>query len=382
MKNVILFGLGDNGKKMLDAYLRYDQWFHIIAVADNFSELREYTGIPVIRPERISDFQYDEIWIATLYYHEVREQLTGRLHIAHSRIRYVEYPMPFLEQQIYARYREEMAGRRNCDSYEQQEVVKYIAQNGVKMYCYPFFDEYMEKTYSVSQDVKSGLYYGIYAGHRMYLSRKYDTQKKAEQYLRYIYMEQDCRSPHCYLAGDFQVGEGDIGIDIGAAEGVFALDVIGQVDHIYLIEADAGWCEALSWTFQEWQQKVTIIQGSVSDSEEGGQIVLDKLFGNRQIDFMKMDIEGAEKRALTGAQRLLGKSMPKLAVCTYHRKADYQDISEWLSRKGYSVKCSGGYVVCQGDWELECLADVDFRRALIWAERTVNEKTGDMHTKL
>lgn len=382
MKDIILFGMGENGKKMLDAYVRYDKWFHIIAVADNFSELREYVGIPVIRPERIPDFEYDEIWIATLYYREVKEQLTDRLHIAHSLIRYVEFPMPFLEQQIYARYREEMAGRRNCDSYELQEVIKYIVQNGVKMYCYPFFDEYMENTYPVSRDVESGLYYGVYAGHRMYLSRNYDTQKKAEQYLRYIYMEQDRRSPHCYFSGDFHVAEREVGIDIGAAEGVFALEVIDLVDHIYLIEADAGWCEALSCTFREWRQKVTIIQGSVSDSEEGGRIVLDKLFENRQIDFMKMDIEGAEKRALIGTQKLLKESMPKLAVCTYHQKTDYQDISKWLSQKGYTVKCSRGYVVCQGEWELERLSDVDFRRALIWAERATDEKTGDMHTKL
>lgn len=369
MKNVILFGMGDNGKKILDAYLRYDKWFHIAAVADNFSELREYAGIPVIRPERIPDFQYDEIWIVTLYYHEVKEQLTGELHIAHALIRYVEYPMPFLEQQIYARYREEMEGRKCCDSHELHEVIRYAVQNGVRMYCYPFFDEYMEKIYPVSWDVESGLYYGVYAGHRMYLSRRYDTRKKAEQYLRCLHMEQDHRSPHCYLAGDFQIEKGEVGVDVGAAEGVFALDVIDRADYIYLIEADAGWCEALSWTFREWQQKVTIIQGSVSDSEESGQIVLDKLFGNRQIDFMKMDIEGAEKRALTGAQELLKENAPKLAVCTYHKRSDYQDISEWLSQRGYTVKSSRGYVVCQGEWELEHLSDVDFRRALIWAER-------------
>lgn len=380
MKDVILFGMGDNGRKILDTYLRYDKCFHIIAVADNFSELSEYAGIPVIRPDSIPGFQYDEIWVATIYYREVKEQLMNQFHITHFRIRYVEYPMPFLEQQIYARYQDEIEGRKRCDSFELQEIIRYIAKNGVRMYCYPFFDEYIEKTYPIFWDMESGLYYGIYAGYRMYLSREYDTPKKAEQYLRYIHMEQDYRSPHCYLTNDFRVEKGEIGIDIGAAEGAFALDVIDSVTHIYLIEVDAGWCEALSWTFQKWQQKVTIIQGNVSDSEESGEIVLDKLFGDIQIGFVKMDIEGAEKKALFGAQRMIKESSPKLVVCTYHQKSDYQDISEWISQKGYTVKCSSGYVICQGEWELDCLSDVDFRRALIWAERTQNEKTGNMHT--
>lgn len=382
MKNVILFGMGDNGRKILDAYLRCDKYFHIIAVADNFSELREFAGIPVIKPDSILEFQYDEIWIATIYYCEVRKQLTDGLHIENSRIRYVEYPMPFLEQQIYTRYKEEIAGTKQCESDELQEVISYAAGNGMRMYCYSFFDEYMEKEYLVYLDMESGLYYGIYAGHRMYLSREYNTPKKAEQYIRYICLEQDHRSPHCYFSGNFQVGEGETGVDIGAAEGVFALSVINKVDSIYLIEADDGWCEALELTFREWRQKVTIIQGIVSDSSKNGKIVLDELFHRTQIHFMKMDIEGAEMKALIGASRLIERDIPKLAVCTYHQMSDYRDISEWLLKRGYTVKSSNGYVVCQGEWELEHLAEVDFRRALIFAEETWNEKACGLCAKL
>ncbi|RAZ72755.1 hypothetical protein DK853_43850, partial [Klebsiella oxytoca] len=75
-----------------------------------------------------------------------------------------------------------------------------------------------------------------------------------------------------------------------------------------------------------------------------------------------------------GASRLIERDIPKLAVCTYHQMSDYRDISEWLLKRGYTVKSSNGYVVCQGEWELEHLAEVDFRRALIFAEETWNEK--------
>ncbi len=369
MLKIILFGVGTNGKKIIDAYFKYDKCFEIIAIADNFSHMKEFKGIPIIKPDNISNFLYDEIWITTIYYQEIMEQLTGKLCIARSAIRYIEFPMPFLEQQIYKKYDGEIKKGRKCESDELQEVIDYVKLKGIRMYCYPFFDEYAEKDYSVFFDTDCGLYYGMYAGKKIYLAKTYNSPQKAKQYLRYIHMEQDYRSPHCYLAEGFQIGKGEVGIDIGAAEGVFALDIIDKVGKIYLIEAESEWCEALTLTFRNYRHKVTIIQGFVSNSEDEGKIVLDKQFKDLHIDFIKMDIEGAEKEALQGAANLIENNRIKLAVCTYHRMPDYQEISRWLLEKGYSVKNSKGYVICQGEWELDCLPDVDFRRALLWADR-------------
>lgn len=369
MKKVILFGIGVNGKNIIDAYLKYNSYFEIIAITDNSSEFKEFKGIPVIKPDNITKFSYDEIWISTIYYQEITKQLTDEMHIAQSAIRYVEFPMPFLERQIYKKYEDEIERGKKCKSDELQEVIDYVKKDGVRMYCYPFFDEYAVKDYPVFFDTECKLYYGIYAGHRIYLAKTYDTPQKAKQYIRYIHMEQDKRSPHCYFSDNFQIEKDEVGIDVGAAEGVFALNVIDKVRQIYLIEAEPDWCEALAMTFRDYRQKVTIIQGFVSDSEEQGQLVLDKQFKEVKIDFIKMDIEGAERKALLGAEELIGKNMPKLAICTYHHMSDYQDISKQLSEKGYFVKSSKGYVICQGEWELDCLLDVDFRRALLWAER-------------
>lgn len=369
MKNIILFGIGANGRQIVETYRIFEQRFRIIAIADNFSVLQEFQGIPVIKPDHISDFLYDEIWITTIYYREIKEQLRDRLQIEQSFIRYIEYPMPFLEQQIYEKYKAELAGEKKCESDELQTVIEYVAVHGVRMYCYPFFDEYEGKDYPVFYDEEYGLYYGIYSGHKIYLAKQYNTPEKAEHYLRCIYMEQDQRSPHCYFAGGFQALDGETGVDIGAAEGIFTLAVIEKVAHVYLIEAEADWCEALALTFREYEKKVTIIQGRATDSDGPGQITLDKLLEDIAIDFIKMDIEGNEHKALLGAERLIKKNMPKLAVCTYHRSNDYHDIGDWLRNKGYLIDNSQGYVVCQGEWELENLFDVDFRRALLWAER-------------
>ncbi|MDL2314524.1 FkbM family methyltransferase [Desulfovibrio sp. OttesenSCG-928-C14] len=50
-----------------------------------------------------------------------------------------------------------------------------------------------------------------------------------------------------------------------------------------------------------------------------------------RVDFIKMDIEGAEPDALRGAEKTLRAFKPKLAVSIYHRTEDYQSIPAYLN---------------------------------------------------
>lgn len=74
--------------------------------------------------------------------------------------------------------------------------------------------------------------------------------------------------------------------------------------------------------------------GSASRLSEKGKLIvetiaLDEII-NGKVDFIKLDIEGAEYNALTGAERLIKQFKPAIAVCVYHNQMDFIRIPELL----------------------------------------------------
>lgn len=55
--------------------------------------------------------------------------------------------------------------------------------------------------------------------------------------------------------------------------------------------------------------------------------------GIKKIDFIKADIEGAERDMLLGATKVLREMAPKLSICTYHLPDD---------KKVLEGDCQGG----------------------------------------
>jgi len=53
-----------------------------------------------------------------------------------------------------------------------------------------------------------------------------------------------------------------------------------------------------------------------------------------KVDFIKMDIEGAELLALRGAMRTIQSQKPKLAISVYHRLTDFFEIPEYFDSLG------------------------------------------------
>jgi len=54
----------------------------------------------------------------------------------------------------------------------------------------------------------------------------------------------------------------------------------------------------------------------------------------RSVDFIKMDIEGAELDALKGAEKSIRSFKPKLAISVYHNLFDFWTIPQWIDSLG------------------------------------------------
>jgi len=56
------------------------------------------------------------------------------------------------------------------------------------------------------------------------------------------------------------------------------------------------------------------------------------------IDFIKMDIEGAELEALKGSVKTIQQCKPKLAISVYHNIQDFWEIPQWIDSLGLGYK--------------------------------------------
>jgi FkbM family methyltransferase len=58
---------------------------------------------------------------------------------------------------------------------------------------------------------------------------------------------------------------------------------------------------------------------------------VDELCNGERVDFIKLDVEGAEMRALAGAEETIRRHRPKLAISVYHEEDDLFEIPMWVA---------------------------------------------------
>jgi hypothetical protein len=249
---------------------------------------------------------------------------------------------------------------------EKQEVIDFLTNNSLSVFPYDFSKKYNAQDINVYDDKENKMKYVLHNGKKMYFPRGW-KQINIQRYYNGLLIEQDAESPHCYETCKFQIENGDIAADIGAAEGIFGLSNIEKIKKLYLFECDEKWIEALRQTFMPWKEKVEITNKYISDKTYENFITIDNFIGKKEINFIKADIEGAEIELLTGANKTLSMQKNlKLVLCAYHRQNDAQDLKRILEEKGFSTEFSKGYMIFIWD---KFLSPPYLRKGLIRAQR-------------
>jgi len=62
------------------------------------------------------------------------------------------------------------------------------------------------------------------------------------------------------------------------------------------------------------------------DYEAQNLNTIDNIIGKNKVDFIKLDIEGAEQDALNGAIKTIKEQSPILAICVYHKAQDWYKV--------------------------------------------------------
>jgi FkbM family methyltransferase len=159
-----------------------------------------------------------------------------------------------------------------------------------------------------------------------------------------------------YESSPVAIRIGDTVIDCGAHVGVFTKHALRRgAARVIAIEPDrtnlacleanlaqqieagrvtvirAGvWDRRTYLRFQQWEgdsARHTFGASPPDLSEADGTLVLPlddivEALNLQRVDFIKMDIEGAERRALEGAQQTIRRFKPRMAICTYHQVDD------------------------------------------------------------
>jgi hypothetical protein len=234
---------------------------------------------------------------------------------------------------------------------------------------YDWAQQYRPEDVAVEADSATGLLVTVVNGHRIFFPRN-ATPATVQRSVFNARMEQDLRSPHCYLGGRHTVDPGDVAAFVGASDGIFCQSVIERLSKAYLFEPDPNWTEPLRTTMKPWGEKVEIVPKALGSRDVDGVLRLDSfLAGRLRPNFIQIDVEGAELEILKGAEHLLREAEKlRLSICTYHRRLDFPSFAKRLTRLGYDIGHSPGFYIIGVRMPY-------LRRGVIYASRNADQKT-------
>lgn len=283
--------------------------------------------------------------------------LKRRINENSARISRLEEMACVLDQRMTAKYHYlnllDYYERHQEEARSYQKELDYLQRYG-EYCCFPYKPAAILEHVVTGIDPESHLPYVTHKNKKLFFKANHTLTDVLDLYQNYIQTERLLDSeetedtPHQYQSPRVYVSDGDVVFDIGAAEGLFALDQLERASHVIIVESDPEWIIPLKQTFAPYKDKVTIIQKFVSDTDTDTTITLEKILSH--IDyrsaFIKMDIEGYELKSLTAAESALrrGKGI-KFSIASYHKQHDAEEMKSFFDNIGYYSELSNGYML-------------------------------------
>lgn len=159
----------------------------------------------------------------------------------------------------------------------------------------------------------------------------------------------DCETPHREAWDLLGLGEHETYLDLGAYNGDTAAEFFdytgGKYDRILAVEPDAKNCEKLCTRIQEqpipcaeaynlcaWDKTETLFfksgrrgRGAMLTKDGKKQVqadTVDRILNGGCASFIKFDVEGAESRAVAGAEQTILREHPAMEIAAYHKNED------------------------------------------------------------
>ena len=326
-ERIILYGAGVNAAQFIIKCKREYTNVNILCIADSDKTKQGamLLGIPVINPERLQEYDLQSCVVVTpeKYCLAITEKLNK---------------LGFYNLLYYhswnSRVIDETSKKNASISERREELDALLSENSEKIRAVRWLLQHDKKSVDVFDAKIGSSYFG-----------------------RHITLEMLHEDAQYFPSEIISLHKHDVFVDCGAYDGQTTLDFIrraGNYGHIYVFEPDplqfeltkmklsferVEHCDVYNKGVHSNESKLRFMSNDVGSSriKEDGDVVISvtsidaMLYGKpAHPTFIKMDIEGAELDALKGAQKIIERDRPKLAISVYHGNVHIWEIPYWI----------------------------------------------------